>query len=165
MIAPLGSDYVELLAVVDEPVGSETVLGGPCSSSRPPATGGSRSVSPTTTSRPPPPGSGSRAARLPDPSRRQEVRWRGAGIEERGEDLWLPFFISWDVPPELHPGAAPAGHRVDAVGIAWVEVGGDEGRLRDWLGGADAPIRVVDARSASARRRASAPWRRRDRPG
>ena len=74
----------------------------------------------------------------------EEVRWRGAGIEERGDDLWLPFFISWDVPPELHPGAAPAEHRVDAEGIAWVEVGGDEDRLRDWLGGADAPIRVVD---------------------
>jgi hypothetical protein len=73
-----------------------------------------------------------------------EVRWRSTGIEDRGEDLWLPFFISWDVRPELHPGAARAEHRVDAEGIVWAEVGGDEGQLRVWLGGADAPVRVVD---------------------
>jgi hypothetical protein len=74
-----------------------------------------------------------------------EVRWRGAGIEERGEELWLPFFIAWDVPSELHPGAAPAAHRVPAAGIAWVEVGGDEARLRDWLHDREVPIRVVSA--------------------
>jgi hypothetical protein len=73
-----------------------------------------------------------------------EVRWRGAGIEERGPDLWLPFFISWDVPAALHPGAAPAEHLTVVERIAWAEVGGDQGGLREWLGGADAPIRVVD---------------------
>ena len=73
------------------------------------------------------------------------MRWRGAGIEERGDDLWLPFFIAWDVPAELHPGAAPAEHRVPVEGIAWAEVGGDEARLHDWLGGAEAPIRVSTA--------------------
>jgi hypothetical protein len=72
------------------------------------------------------------------------VGWRGAGIDERGGDLGLPLFIAWDVPPELHPGAAPAEHRIEADGIAWVEVGGDEDRLRAWLGGEDAPIRVVE---------------------
>ena len=145
MIAPLGSDYIELLAVVDEPVGSETVLGRTLLEL---SSAGDRWFSvcladddiEATAARlglTVQPGSRTR----PDG---EEVRWRGAGIEDRGEDLWLPFFISWDVPPELHPGAAPAGHRVDARGIAWVEVGGDEGRLRDWLGGADEPIRVVD---------------------
>ncbi len=72
------------------------------------------------------------------------MRWRGAGIEERGEELWLPFFISWDVPAALHPGAAPASTASRWQGIAWVEVGGDEARLRDWLGDADVPIRVAD---------------------
>ena len=72
------------------------------------------------------------------------MRWRGAGIEERGSDLWLPFFISWDVPAALHPGAAPAEHAIAVERIAWAEVGGDEGRLREWLGPSDAPIRVVD---------------------
>ena len=46
-----------------------------------------------------------------------------------------------DVPPRLHPGAAPANHRIDAEGISRVEVGGDEGLA----GGDDAPVRVVNA--------------------
>jgi hypothetical protein len=149
MIAPLGRDYVELLGVVDPDVGAATVLG--------------RTLTALTQDR-------DRwfsvcladddiertAARLgltveagartrPDGV---EVRWRGAGIEERGDELWLPFFIAWDVPPDLHPGAGPAEHRVPAEGIAWAEVGGDETRLREWLGGAAAPIRVVDGRPA-----------------
>ncbi len=144
MIAPLGNDYVELLGVVDEGVGSTSVLGRTLMEL---SADGDRwfsvcladdDVDATAarlglTVRP-------GARRRPDGS---EVRWRGAGIEERGEELSLPFFISWDVPAALHPGAAPADHRVPAEGIAWAEVGGDEARLRDWLGGADVPIRVV----------------------
>ena len=145
MIAPLGHEYVELLGVVDEEIGSETVLGRTLLEL---SSDGDRWFSvcladddvEATAARlglTVQPGSRTR----PDGS---EVRWRGAGIEERGHDLWLPFFISWDVPPALHPGAAPSEHRIPAQGIAWAEVGGDEARLRDWLGGADAPIRVVD---------------------
>ena len=145
MIAPLGDGYVELLCVVDEEVGSGTVLGrtlmelsedrdrwfSVCLADDDIEATAARlglTVQPGARTR-------------PDGT---EVRWRGAGIEERGGDLWLPFFISWDVPAALHPGAAPADHRVPLEGIAWAEVGGDEARLRDWLGGADAPIRVVD---------------------
>jgi hypothetical protein len=145
MIAPLGKDYVELLSVVDEEVGSTTVLGRTLMEL---SADGDRWFSACLadddldataarlglTVRP-----GSRTR--PDGT---DMRWRGAGIEERGEDLWLPFFISWDVPAELHPGAALAEHRVPVEGIAWAEVGGDEARLRDWVGGADVPIRVVD---------------------
>lgn len=145
MIAPLGKDYVELLGVVDEGVGSTSVLGRTLMDL---SADGDRWFSVCLadedidvtaarlglTVRP--------GARMrPDGS---EVRWRGAGIEERGEELSLPFFISWDVPAELHPGAAPAEHLVPIEGIAWAEVGGDETRLRDWLGGADVPMRVAD---------------------
>jgi catechol 2,3-dioxygenase-like lactoylglutathione lyase family enzyme len=145
MIAPLGSDYVELLGVVDDDAGQKSVLGKKLTEL---SADGDHWFSVCLADD----DIDATAARLglevkpgvrtrPDGT---EVRWRGAGIEERGEDLWLPFFISWDVPAELHPGAAPADHRVDAEGIAWAEVGGDEARLRDWLGGTDAPIRVVD---------------------
>lgn len=144
MVAPLGRDYVELLGVVDEEVGSGSVLGRTLMEL---SAGGDRWFSvcvadddiDATAARvglTVQPGSRTR----PDGT---EVRWRGAGIEERGEDLWLPFFIAWDVPAELHPGAAPAEHRVPAEGIAWAEVGGDEARLDDWLGGAEVPIRVA----------------------
>ncbi|HWL90042.1 MAG TPA: VOC family protein [Actinomycetota bacterium] len=144
MIAPLGDDYLELLGVVDEEVGSNSVLGRTLMEL---SADGDRWFSvcladddiDATAARlglTVQPGSRTR----PDGT---EVRWRGAGIEERGDDLWLPFFISWDVPAELHPGAAPAEHRVPVEGIAWAEVGGDEPRLRGWLGGGDAPIRVI----------------------
>jgi hypothetical protein len=149
MIAPLGNDYVELLGVVDEEVGSTSVLGRTLMEL---SADGDRWFSVCLSDD----DIDATAARLglavrpgartrPDGT---EVRWRGAGIEERGEELWLPFFISWDVPGELHPGAAPAEHRVPVKGIAWAEVGGDEARLRDWLGVTDVPIRVVsgDAR-------------------
>jgi hypothetical protein len=145
MIAPLGRDYVELLAVVDEEVGSETVLGRTLLDL---SSSGDRWFSVCLADD----DIEATAARLgltvqpgsrttPDGT---EVRWRGAGIEERGDELWLPFFISWDVPPESHPGAAPSPHRAPVEGIARAEVGGDEDRLRGWLGGADAPIRIVD---------------------
>jgi hypothetical protein len=145
MIAPFRADYLELLGVVDEDVGAGTVLGrtlldlsadgdrwfSVCLADEDvDATAGRLGLTVQ-------PGSRTR----PDGT---EVRWRGAGIEERGADLWLPFFISWDVPAALHPGAAPAEHRVPVERIAWAEVGGDEARLREWLGGADAPIRVAD---------------------
>ena len=145
MIAPLGADYLELLGVVDEDVGAGTVLGRTLLDL---SADGDRWFSVCLADE----DVDATAARLgltvqpgsrtrPDGT---EVRWRGAGIEERGADLWLPFFISWDVPAALHPGAAPAEHRVPVEGIAWAEVGGDEARLREWLGGADAPIRVAD---------------------
>jgi hypothetical protein len=144
MIAPLGDDYVELLGVVDEDVGRDTVLGrtlldlsadgdrwfSVCVATDRIETIAARlglAVEP-----------GGRAR--PDGT---EVRWRGAGIEERGDDLWLPFFIDWDVPPGLHPGAAPGDHRIPVEGIAWAEVGGDPERLRAWLGGDVVPIRAA----------------------
>jgi hypothetical protein len=55
----------------------------------------------------------------------------------------MPFFIEWDTTFAPHPGAAPADHRVPLTGIARAEVGGDETGLDEWLGGREAPIRVL----------------------
>jgi hypothetical protein len=71
------------------------------------------------------------------------VRWRGAGLDDSRRQPSMPFFLAWDVPGELHPGRARAGHGVRAQAIAWVEVGGDAERLRSWLGGEELPIRVT----------------------
>jgi hypothetical protein len=73
----------------------------------------------------------------------QVLRWRSAGLEDPKRAPWLPFFIAWDVPADLHPGRARAGHGVLVQGIAAVDVGGDAGLLRDWLGGEDLPIRAT----------------------
>lgn len=143
-IVPLGPDYLELISVVEPAVAAETVLG--------------RTLLALTAA-----GDGwfslcladddveATAARLgldvepgsrttPDGS---ELRWRGAGIDAPQREPWLPFFISWDVPPERHPGRAPAEHRVDVRGIASAELSGDPERMREWLGGQDVAVRVV----------------------
>ena len=72
----------------------------------------------------------------------QVLRWRSAALEDPRRTPSLPFFIAWDVPAELHPGRARAGHGLRVEGIAGVDVGGDADRLRDWLGGEDLPIRA-----------------------
>jgi hypothetical protein len=74
----------------------------------------------------------------------REVRWRMVGLDAPEREPWMPFFIAWDMPEELHPGRQRAGHGVRAEGLAWVEVGGDPERLRAWLGGLELPIRVTD---------------------
>ena len=67
------------------------------------------------------------------------LRWRSAGLDDPRREPWMPFFLAWDVPEELHPGRARAGHGVRAEGIAWVE---DGGRRR-------APPRVARRRGAA----------------
>jgi hypothetical protein len=65
--------------------------------------------------------------------------WRLAGVPEAlASGGFLPFFIQWAGPAELHPG----GDACAAPGIAYVELGGDEAQLRQWLGGAELPVRV-----------------------
>ena len=62
-------------------------------------------------------------------------------------DVWpkgLPNFLYW---PETtkHPGHHDADHWVQPTKIGWMEIGGDEKAIRDWIGeGVDAlPLRFV----------------------
>jgi len=66
-------------------------------------------------------------------------------VQREPEDRPLdrPFFIAWDVPPSMHPGAAVVAHPCGASGISSVDVTGDAEGLRDWLGGARLPIEVT----------------------
>ena len=151
-IVPLGEQYIEIVGVVDEAEARGSAFG--------------RSVLERTAD-----GDGwlvivvvtddvdAEAARLglevttgarsrPDGT---EVRWRMTGLDAPQREPWMPFFMTWDIPDELHPGRQRAGHVVKAQGLAWVEVGGDAERLRAWLGGRDLPIRVTDAPPGIAR--------------
>lgn len=143
-IVPLGSSYIELLAVVDREEAERDQLGqallaavaegdqflGWCVSTEDVDAVAKRldlSVSPGTRER-------------PDGT---VLRWRSAGLDGALVEPSLPFFITWDVPPELHPGRAAADHVVDPEGIAWLEVGGDAVRLNKWLEGSHLPVRVI----------------------
>jgi len=144
-IAPLGPDYLELISVVEPDVATGSVLGrtlldltadgdrwfSVClADDELEATAARLGLEVEAGSRTTPDGDG--------------VRWRGAGIDAPQREPWLPFFIEWDVPPERHPGRAPAHHRVDVLGISSAETGGDAGRMRAWLGGQHVPIHIVD---------------------
>lgn len=142
-IAPLGEDYLELLAVVDPDADSALAR-----TLRDLTADGDRWFSICVADDE----IEATAARLGlavEPGGRTrldgaEVRWLGAGIEDPARAPWLPFFIAWDVPPELHPARMEAPpHPSGALGIAGVEVGGDAETLRAWLGGGDLPIEVV----------------------
>ena len=61
----------------------------------------------------------------------------------RGVGEGLPFFIHWFVDDADHPGRELVEHRSAAVGIDWVELGGDEDRLAFWLGDHELPLRHV----------------------
>src|SRR4051794_20922746 len=64
------------------------------------------------------------------------------GVPEALREPTLPFFIGSN---ERGPRPGDAG---DAGGLTWIEVAGDEARLRDWLGGAELPVRVVEGEPA-----------------
>ena len=57
---------------------------------------------------------------LPDGAR---IGWRLAGLEVALREPWLPFFISWEVPPERHPGRMPVAHTaLETDATLWASV-------------------------------------------
>jgi catechol 2,3-dioxygenase-like lactoylglutathione lyase family enzyme len=144
-IVPLGDQYLELVAAMDERVAAETAFGGGVLERV--ARGGgwftiaavAEDLDAVASRLGLEVGSGSRTR--PDG---QTIRWRMAGLDDLRREPWMPFFLAWDVIDELYPGRARAGHGVCATGIAWVEVGGDAERLRTWLGADELPIRLTD---------------------
>jgi hypothetical protein len=144
-LIPLGNDYVELISVVDPAEAEKTEFGRSMSARI--AEGdqwfavclADDDLEATAARLGLEIAAGSRV--LPDGG---VVRWRSAGLDDATRELWLPFFIEWDVPPDLHPSRAAAPHRVAATGIAWVELAGNAATLRDWLGAATVPFRTVE---------------------
>lgn len=67
---------------------------------------------------------------------RQSMTARLTGLAESLAEPCLPFFIERD-PTRAAPRPAHAS------AIRWIEVAGDAGRLRQWLGGGELPVRVV----------------------
>jgi hypothetical protein len=143
-IVPLGPSYIELLAVFDREEAERSDIGrslieavadgdrflGWCVATDDLEAVATRLELPVT--------SGTRER--PDG---KVLRWRSAGLDRALAEPSLPFFITWDVPEELHPGLAQANHAVRPTGIARLEIGGDALRLNDWLDGHTLPVEVV----------------------
>ncbi len=69
-----------------------------------------------------------------------ELRWRQIGVKGLQSDPQLPFFIQWESPTVLHPGAESSGR----LRLRALEIAGDPGRVRDWLGTSlDEPLEEV----------------------
>jgi hypothetical protein len=144
LIVPLGDTYVELMTVVDQWEAERSPMGrwvlersrhGDRLSALCLRTDAIDEVA-------------ARIGHAPTPMRRQrpdgtELQWRLAGLPAAISEERLPFFIQWDVADEAHPGRMPVQHAVSVAGIAWVEYGGEAGRMDRWLGDHDLPIRCV----------------------
>jgi hypothetical protein len=143
-IVPLGADYVELVAVVDEAEAAAdafgTLVGDHAAGGGGPfawciATDDVEAVA-------------GRLGLVAGAWTRERpdgivLRWQLAGLERSLADPSLPFFITWDIPPELHPGRAAADHRERTEGIARVDLRGDRDRVKAHLLGEDLPVRVA----------------------
>jgi hypothetical protein len=72
-----------------------------------------------------------------------ELHWHLVALDAAFTD-GLPFFIQWHVDPAAHPGHDPVDHHCAAIGIDWVELGGDPSRLRAWLAPHQLPLRHAE---------------------
>ena len=69
-----------------------------------------------------------------------ELRWHQIGLHGLIADPQLPFFIEWQSPVEIRPGASADG----AYSLACLEIAGDPQRVSEWLGETvEAPLEDV----------------------
>jgi hypothetical protein len=144
-IVPLGRTYIELMAVVDRdeaassPMGSwvqrRLVDGGEAPIALCLRTDDIEAVA-------------QRTGRAPLAMSRTrpdgvELEWHLVALDAAMTE-GLPFFIQWHIDDADHPGRALIEHRRGAVGIEWVEFGGDQDRMAAWLGPHELPLRPVD---------------------
>lgn len=133
-LIPLGPGYIELVAVVDIVEANESAFGSWVAehSTRPgadaiairtddlDAVSERLSLEPLSMSR--------------KNSSGAELRWRIAGMEHLVSS-GLPFFIEWDVEPDLHPGKVEVVHPRGEARLGEVVLSGDRDRLRRWTAG------------------------------
>jgi hypothetical protein len=149
MIVPLGGQYLELIAIVDEQEAAGSRLGRRVTRA---LDEGRMFVAWALRTRSldalrgklqaagwdlPPLSEGSR--RRPDG---RVLQWRTQDLDTGAEPIAIPFVIEWDVPDGLHPGQAAAAHPSGATGLRRVVIGArDPARVREQLqlllGGSD----------------------------
>jgi hypothetical protein len=141
-IVPLGSSYLELIAVDDEVAAAASAFG--------------RWVAAAAGPVPRPLGWAVRVGDLDAHARRLQlhvwpgsrtrpdgsvVRWRLAGVDEAVASPLLPFFIEWGEGTK-RPGDEAVDHPAGELAVARLELAGDGGRLDAWLGPHSLPLEV-----------------------
>lgn len=144
-LVPLGSSYLEFMAVVDRSEALSSPLGSwverrLSEAGDSPAALCLRTDDIDDVAR--------RIGRGPVPMSRtrpdgRTLEWRLVALDAALNE-GLPFFIQWSVDAADHPGRALAHHRCAAVGIDWVELGGDTDQMSAWLGQHDLPLHHVE---------------------
>jgi Glyoxalase-like domain len=138
-IVPLGSSYLELIAVVDAGVAAGSVVGswvgaGATDSGRPIGwavrTSGLDELAERL-------GLIVRSGSRVTPSG-EELRWRSAGVDEAIAEPCLPFFIEWGDGVRL-----PGMENPRRATISRLVLEGSPDRLASWLGEHSLPIRVL----------------------
>lgn len=123
-IVPLGSNYLELMAVVDPVEAAGSAMGrwaaANTTADLTPAavclrTDDIASIGRTLDEEPE-----AMSRQRPDGS---ILSWRLVGLSDMTGPGNLPFFIEWQCQPEDHPAATPVEHRVDVMGITIVTIG------------------------------------------
>jgi hypothetical protein len=128
-IVPLGGGYLELLAVADAEEAAGAPLGSAVDAAAEGWLGWAVVVDDVATV----------AARLGtevSTLSRAGFSAQLTGVSEAMAEPALPFFL------QRSAETPDPGEGADHGGLTWVEVAGDAGRLREWLGGADLPVRV-----------------------
>ena len=145
-IVPLGSNYLELVGVVDKAVAAESAFGrwvaeGASATGRPIGWAVRTDAIDEVATRL---GLGVVDGSRTTPSG-QRLRWRSAGVEQAMAAPALPFFIQWE-PGTALPGTTAITHPAAPVTISRLDLEGDRERLDEWLGAHDLPIVVRDGR-------------------
>ncbi|MFC6239027.1 VOC family protein [Longivirga aurantiaca] len=133
-IVPLGSAYLELVAVVDADVAATSAFGSwVAAQARGDAAWGwavrSQDIAATAERLGLDLVAGSRVR--PDGV---TLSWQLAGVPDEGSDRSLPFFIAWGDGVPM-PGGSAVTHDAGTVLLRGLTVGGDDDALRGWLDG------------------------------
>lgn len=141
-IVPLGTAYLELVAVVDPDVAAGSAFGTWVADMAAGRTGWGWAVRTADIA-----ATADRLGLDVVPGSRvttegATLRWRLTGVPGDGSDRTLPFFIQWDNGTPL-PGTAYAAHRDTDVRLAGLTVEADPERLTSWLGPQSMPVTVV----------------------
>ncbi len=143
-IVPLGDDYIELMAVVDDAEAEGSPMGRWITAA---ASGGDRLLAVCLRSDDIDAVAAARdLAAMPMTRSRPDgmvLSWRLAGLDVAIVEPPLPFFIQWDIDPADMPGTASAPHTSAPSGISRVVLSGDPDRIGVWIGDDAVPIEVV----------------------